>query len=205
MVAISCRTAASSSMTRTWAVGVTRSAPAARQPALPDPFSSEAAGHNSTQKVDPTPTLLSTPMVPSMASTNVLLSDRPIPVPSTPRSAASSRSKGMNTRWIISVGIPSPVSVTTDAHPRRLRRAAGRCDPATVAVVLDGVGHEIDQDLLEPVVVGHAPPDAPLSPPVTVRWRVALRGLSSDRTSPTTGPTSTGRSFRSMARGAWVW
>ncbi len=41
---------------------------------LPADGPTEAAGHgNSTQKVDPTPTWLSTPMVPSMASTNVWL------------------------------------------------------------------------------------------------------------------------------------
>lgn len=68
---------------------------------------SDSPAGNSTQKVEPVPTSLRTPIEPAWASTSVRVSERPTPVPSAPR-----RSNGVKTSSSRSAGMPCPVSVT---------------------------------------------------------------------------------------------
>ncbi len=108
---------------------------------------------NSIQNVLPLPSILSTPIFPCIASTSPLDSVSPSPVPSTPFCSASRRSNGANSRCIFSGAMPGPVSVTLirTSYPLPPRRNGDR---APLPVVLDGVGQQVQQDLLEPLEVG---------------------------------------------------
>ncbi len=74
--------------------------------------SEHSAAGRSIQKVLPSPGLLSTPIVPPIASISRRQSVRPSPVPSIPDLSASSLSKGVKSLPSLSASMPGPVSIT---------------------------------------------------------------------------------------------
>ena len=132
-----------------------------------------------TQKRLPPPGSLSSPMRPSISSTSRLLSARPMPAPSTAPRSAPSRSKAWNRRDALR--LVQPRAGVADGDAQRVAVARRRhADLAAAAVVLDGVGQQVQQHLLQPLAVGHHPAgqrpapahraDAPGAAAPRLRW-----------------------------------
>ena len=88
-----------------------------------------------------------------MASARRLESGRPSPVPSMALGWLATRSKGTKSRSMASAGDAQPGVGDLDAQPAAGHRLAVQVDAAALAVVLDGVGQQVEQDLLEPLAV----------------------------------------------------
>ena len=97
-----------------------------------------------------------TPIEPPIASMRLLLRDRPRPVPSTSVFSAPSRSNGENMVDSSSWRIPRPGVRDTDPQST-LGHGAGDVDVTVRAVVLDRVGEQVDQHLLDALLVGEHP------------------------------------------------
>jgi len=65
---------------------------------------------NSIQKEEPSPVRLSKPIVPAIASINVLVMTNPIPEPSISVISAPKRENGLNSCACFSSAMPLPVS-----------------------------------------------------------------------------------------------
>ena len=117
-----------------------------------------SASGSSIQNTLPWPTTLSTPIVPPMASIRRLERARPMPVPSMPVLRCPQPLEGHKEPGHL-VGTQARAGIAhQQTQPLARLLCAGQRDLAPVAVVLDGVGDQVEQDLLEPLLIGQDVP-----------------------------------------------